>query len=55
MTMAQMNSTSSTGSSVTKGLKEGLYAGVIAFFLFVLFIGLKTDQNMQNELIIVQR
>ena len=31
------------------------YAGVIAFGLFVLLIGLKTDQNIRNELILVQR
>jgi branched-chain amino acid transport system permease protein len=36
-------------------LREALYAGVIAFGLFVLFIGLKTDQNIRNELILVQR
>jgi len=40
---------------VQKALREGLYAGVVAFGLFVLFIGLRTDQNINNELILVQR
>lgn len=36
-------------------VREGLYAGLIAFGLFVLLVGLKTDQNIRNELVIVQR
>ncbi|WP_189638037.1 high-affinity branched-chain amino acid ABC transporter permease LivM [Rhizobium sp. R693] len=35
--------------------REALFAGVIAFGLFVLLIGLKTDQNIRNELVLVQR
>ncbi len=35
--------------------REALYAGLISLGLFVLLIGLKTDQNISNELIIVQR
>ncbi|CAM5605480.1 hypothetical protein ATER59S_05568 [Aquamicrobium terrae] len=42
-------------SLVTRAVREALYAGVISFGLFVLFIGLKTDQNIHNELILVQR
>ena len=38
-----------------RGIREALYAGVIAFGLFVLFIGLRTDQNIRNELILVPR
>ena len=38
-----------------RALREALYAGAIAFGLFVLLIGLKTDQNIRNELILVQR
>ncbi|MBX3579001.1 MAG: high-affinity branched-chain amino acid ABC transporter permease LivM [Rhizobiaceae bacterium] len=38
-----------------RALRESFYAGIIAFGLFVLLIGLKTDQNIRNELIIVQR
>jgi branched-chain amino acid transport system permease protein len=38
-----------------RALREALYAGAISLGLFVLFIGLKTDQNISNELILVQR
>ena len=38
-----------------RALREAFYAAVIALGLFVLFIGLKTDQNIKNELILVQR
>ena len=55
MKMSNSNSPASNQTDIAKGLKEGFYAGLIALGLFVLFIGLKTDQNMQNELIIVQR
>jgi branched-chain amino acid transport system permease protein len=40
---------------VAAAFREALYAGVVAFGLFVLFIGLKTDQNISNELILVPR
>ena len=53
--MTNPNTPAGNDTDIAKGLKEGFYAGLIAFGLFVLFIGLKTDQNMQNELIIVQR
>jgi branched-chain amino acid transport system permease protein len=43
------------GGLVRKGLIEGFFAALISFGLFVLYIGLKTDQNIDNELIIVQR
>jgi len=42
-------------SPVQRAFREALYAGAIALGLFVLFIGLKTDQNISNELILVQR
>ncbi len=44
-----------TDSPVTTAIREALYAGVISFVLFVLFIGVKTDQNIRNELILVPR
>ncbi|HWK68544.1 MAG TPA: high-affinity branched-chain amino acid ABC transporter permease LivM [Rhizobiaceae bacterium] len=44
-----------TASIYGRAIREALYAGVISFGLFVLFIGLKTDQNIRNELILVQR
>jgi branched-chain amino acid transport system permease protein len=43
------------GNSIERGIREAVYAGIISFGLFVLFIGLKTDQNISNELILVQR
>ncbi|CAN7176390.1 high-affinity branched-chain amino acid ABC transporter permease LivM [Mesorhizobium sp. LjNodule214] len=42
-------------SPIQRAFREALYAGAIALGLFVLFIGLKTDQNISNELILVQR
>ncbi len=44
-----------TANTVQLGIREALIAGVISFGLFFLFIGLKTDQNISNELILVQR
>ncbi|ANT48832.1 high-affinity branched-chain amino acid ABC transporter permease LivM [Mesorhizobium amorphae] len=40
---------------VQRAFREAFYAGAIALGLFVLFIGLRTDQNISNELILVQR
>jgi len=45
----------SASGLVWKGITEALFAAVIAFGLFVLYVGLKTDQNINNELVIVQR
>jgi branched-chain amino acid transport system permease protein len=42
-------------SNIGVAAREALYAGLISFGLFLLFIGLKTDQNIRNELILVQR
>ncbi|WP_018430071.1 high-affinity branched-chain amino acid ABC transporter permease LivM [Hoeflea sp. 108] len=44
-----------TASPIQRGLREALYAGAISFGLFFLFIGLRTDQNIRNELILVPR
>ena len=35
--------------------REAFFAGIMAFACFVLLIGLKTDQNIRNELVLVQR
>jgi branched-chain amino acid transport system permease protein len=43
------------GTPMQRAFREAFYAGVIALGLFVLFIGLRTDQNINNELILVQR
>lgn len=40
---------------VQKGLTEAFFTALITFGMFVLFVGLKTEQNINNELIIVQR
>ena len=48
-------STVSTGSLTGKALREAAFTAVMAFLMFILFIGLKTDQNIRNELIIVPR
>jgi branched-chain amino acid transport system permease protein len=34
-----------------RAIKEGLFAGAIALGMFILYIGIKTDQNINNELI----
>lgn len=36
-------------------IRESLFAGAIAFGLFVLMIGVRTDQNIRNELVLVPR
>ncbi|WP_275784389.1 high-affinity branched-chain amino acid ABC transporter permease LivM [Pararhizobium gei] len=46
---------SAGGSLMAKALREAFYAGLVSLGLFVLFVGLKTDQNILNELILVQR
>lgn len=45
----------STGSLTAKALREATFTAVMTFLMFALFIGLKTDQNMRNELILVPR
>ncbi|MCO6051275.1 high-affinity branched-chain amino acid ABC transporter permease LivM [Mesorhizobium sp. RP14(2022)] len=42
-------------SPIARAVREALFAGVISFGLFVLFIGLKSDQNIDNRLIVVTR
>src|SRR5262245_38194092 len=56
--MAQAVSTASrdeAGTAVSNALREAGYAALVALGLFVLLIGLKTDQNINNELILVPR
>ena len=40
---------------IQRAVREALYAGAVSFGLFFLFIGVKTDQNIRNELILVTR
>jgi branched-chain amino acid transport system permease protein len=55
MTVTATTSRDAVASPIARAVREALYAGVISFGLFVLLIGLKTDQNIRNELILVQR
>ncbi|WP_425348593.1 high-affinity branched-chain amino acid ABC transporter permease LivM [Pararhizobium arenae] len=43
------------GDLTARALREAFYAGLISLGLFFLFVGLKSDQNILNELILVQR
>ncbi|MBP1883693.1 high-affinity branched-chain amino acid ABC transporter permease LivM [Sinorhizobium mexicanum] len=50
------STTASAGTEVTaRALREAVFAGLVTLGLFVLFVGLKTDQNIRNELILTQR
>src|SRR4026207_1369857 len=57
--MAQAVTTASRNDAeavdMPKALREAGYAALVAFGLFVLLVGLKTDQNIHNELILVPR
>jgi len=48
-------STAPAGSLTAKALREATFTAIMTFLMFALFIGLKTDQNMRNELILVPR
>ncbi|WP_113424587.1 high-affinity branched-chain amino acid ABC transporter permease LivM [Rhizobium cremeum] len=49
------NSANVTGTSqpgtLARALKEGLFAGLLALGLFILYVGIKTDQDINNALI----
>ncbi|NML72769.1 high-affinity branched-chain amino acid ABC transporter permease LivM [Rhizobium sp. S-51] len=47
---ANVTGTSQSGT-LARALKEGLFAGVLAFGLFILYVGIKTDQDISNALI----
>ena len=49
-TSANVNGAASSGT-LARAIKEGIFAGVLSLGLFILYIGIKTDQNMANELI----
>ena len=40
---------------IAAAIKEAVYAGLISLGLFVLLVGVRTDQNIRNELILVPR
>ncbi|MEA3533987.1 high-affinity branched-chain amino acid ABC transporter permease LivM [Rhizobium sp. CC-YZS058] len=55
--MASVPTTASTasGDRIALALREAVYAGLISLGLFILFVGLKSEQNISNELILTQR
>jgi branched-chain amino acid transport system permease protein len=53
--MAEQSITNSVNDGIAKAVKDALYAGLIAFGLFVLLVGLKSEQNIRNELVLVQK
>ncbi len=55
MAQAVTTSRDASGETIANAVREAAYAALIAFGLFVLLIGLKTDQNIHNELILVPR
>src|SRR4051812_171260 len=48
--MAAVSQTSDQ-SVMVKALKEGLFAGVIAFLMFLLYVGVETYQDINNALV----
>ena len=42
-------------SDFAAGIREGIIAAILAFGLFILIVGFKTEQNINNELVLVQR
>lgn len=50
-----MKSTKGAGIDFGRALKDGVIVGIIAFALLGPLVGLKTDQNMANELILQNR
>ncbi|MFB2550055.1 high-affinity branched-chain amino acid ABC transporter permease LivM [Ensifer soli] len=43
------------GDLTARAFREAFYTGIVSLGLFILFVGLKTDQNILNELVLVQR
>lgn len=50
-----LQSSSRNGSVFGKAIREGIIAGLLALGLFVLIVGFKTDQNINNQLILTTR
>lgn len=49
------NTGDAVANPMARAFREAIYAGLVALGLFVLFIGLRTDQNIRNELVLIQR
>ena len=43
------------GNLFQQAARDAFYAGLVVFGLFILLIGFRTDQNIKNELILIQR
>ncbi|WP_374832364.1 high-affinity branched-chain amino acid ABC transporter permease LivM [Paenochrobactrum pullorum] len=50
-----LKSSSQADSVFGKAIREGIIAGLLALGLFVLIVGFKTDQNINNQLILTTR
>lgn len=50
-----VQSSSRPDSLFSRAIREGFFSGLIALGLFILIIGFKTDQNINNELVLEQR
>ncbi len=55
MAVHSTNSAPPSGGLVGRALREAFFAGLISFGMFVLYVGLKTDQNIRNELVLTTR
>ncbi len=55
MSNATTSNGAPSGPSAAQAMREAFFAGLVALGMFFLFVGLKTDQNISNELIIVPR
>ncbi len=55
MTAQSQTQAPSQGNLFQNAIRDAIYAGIVVFGLFILLIGFKTDQNIKNELILVQR
>ncbi|WP_159950722.1 high-affinity branched-chain amino acid ABC transporter permease LivM [Rhizobium sp. 18065] len=51
MTTSVNETGAASSGTMARALKEGLFAGLLSLGLFSLFIGIKTDQNISNQLI----
>ncbi len=51
----QANAAAKGDNLIARAARESVFAGVVSFGLFFLFIGLETTQNIRNELILNQR
>ena len=51
--MSTPSSQAATPNLTARAIRESIFAGIIAFGLFLLFIGLESTQNIHNELIVV--